>query len=419
MRRVVVTGLGVVSPLGEVVESSWKMLCHGRSGITRITRFDASGLPVRIAGAVPFKSLDSGDVCTEVEHIFSAREQKRMDVFCLFGMCATQAALEDAGLIDAPESLRRRTGVMLGSGAPGWTTLEEDILKMEQGLRASPLFLPKMLGNMLCGNVAMRYGLHGRNIMPVSGTSGAHSVGLGYDAICSGEVDCVIAGGAEGALCRTGVASFSAMGAMAVSYNDRPTEASRPWDCDREGFVMSEGAGVLILEERELALKRGAKIYGEIAGFCSLNDHYNMFSSDPQGGVGARCMLQALRNARVNCEDVGHIKAHGSSTRKGDVAEIAAFKKAFGPCIKTIPITSHKAVLGHLMGAAGAVELIFSIKGLQDGIVPATINTSRLCEEARDLRIVCGQSESVKTNVVLAHSVGLGSVHTSVVIKRA
>lgn len=417
MRRVVVTGMGAVTPLGRDVSSCWENLCAGKSGITPITRFDARSLPVRIAGAVPFESLDSGDVCSEVEHIFSAREQKRMDTFCLFGMCATHEALDDAGLLDAPESFRARTCVVLGSGAPGLPGLEAEVRKMEQGGRASPLFLPKVLGNLLCGTVAMRYGFHGRNIMAVSGTSGAHSVGVGYDAIRSGEVDCAVAGGVEGALCHLGVAGFSAMGAMAVSYNDRPTEASRPWDCDREGFVMSEGAGVLILEERECAVSRGAHIYGEISGFCSLQDNYSMLSSDPEGGVGSRCVLQALSSAALNPEDVGHINAHGSSTRKGDVAEIAVFKKAFGPHVNAIPITSNKAALGHLLGAAGAVELIFAIKGLQDGVVPATINTTRLCSEAQGLRIVCGHAQDVKARAVLAHSVGLGSVQTSIIVK--
>lgn len=418
MRRVVVTGMGAVSPLGGTLKETWDGVVSGRSGIRPITRFDASMLKAQIAGSIPFPSLDEAGHCVEMEGVFSVKEQKRMDEFVLFGMYAAHEALEDAGWHDAPDEGRARTGVIAGSGCPGLVGIEDQIISMDRGERVSPFFLPRSLGNMFCGHASMRYGFQGSSFLVISAcASGGHAIGMAYRAIQRGDMDVVLSGGTEGALCRTSIAGFGAMRALATSFNDRPSEASRPWDKGCEGFVLSEGAAMLVLEEYEHARKRGATIYAELVGFADSCDAYHISAPHPEGFFAGQCIRHALQEAKIEAADVGHVNAHGTSTPVGDGAELLALRQAFGDAVGKVPVTSTKSCVGHLLGAAGAIELIFAIQSMRNNIVPQTINTSDLIDQASGMHIVHGEPLEKVMHTAVSNSFGFGGTNTALVVR--
>ena len=418
MRRVVVTGMGAVSPLGGNLKDTWDGVVSGRSGISGITRFDASSLKAQIAGAVPFPSLDGPEHCVEMEHVLSAKEQKRMDDFVLFGMYAAHEALEDAGWSNPSDEGKERTGVIAGTGCPGIVGIESEVVNIENGGRVSPFFLPRTLGNMFVGHAAMRYGFHASNFLLISAcASGGHAVGMALRAIQRGDVDVVLAGGTEGALCRTSVAGFAAMRALATSFNERPSEASRPWDKGCEGFVLSEGAGMLVLEDYEHARSRGAHMYAEVVGFGDSCDAHHVSAPHPEGLFAGLCIERALREAKIEARDVGHINAHGTSTPVGDGAELIALRRALGSAAGDVPVTSNKSCFGHLLGAAGALELIIAIQSIRHNVVPQTINTHDLIDAAEGMQIVCGQPLERVMHTAVSNSFGFGGTNTALVVR--
>ena len=418
MRRVVVTGMGAVSPLGGNLRDTWDGVVSGRSGIKRITRFDASSLTAQIAGAVPFPSLDGSGHCIEMEPILSAKDQKRMDDFVLFGMYAAHEALEDAGWTAPSDEGKARTGVFAGTGCPGISGIEKEVVNLEYGRRVSPFFLSRTLGNMFSAHVAIRYGFNASNFLVISAcASGGHAAGMAYRAIQRGDADVILAGGTEGALCRTSVAGFAAMRALATSFNDSPSEASRPWDKGCEGFVLSEGAGMLVLEEYEHARKRGVHMYAEIVGFGDSCDAHHVSAPHPEGFFAAQCMEYALREAKLDAADVGHVNAHGTSTPVGDGAEILALRRALGSAAGGVPVTSTKSCVGHLLGAAGALELILAIQSVRNNVVPQTINTKDLIDAAAGMHIVLGAPMERVMHTAISNSFGFGGTNTALVIR--
>jgi len=420
VRRVVVTGMGALSPLGSSVRETWENLLAGKSGVRKITRFDASPLTSQIAGAVPFPGLDDeGGICAEMEDIITAKEQKRMDRFVLYGMYAAHEALSDAGWLNPSDEEKERTGIISGAGCAGISGIEAEVKKLVAGGRASPLFLPRVLGNMFTGQAAMKYGFRRANYLVVSAcASGGHAVGLAAEEIRSGRADVMLAGGSEGALCYTSVAGFAAMRALATSYNDRPEEASRPWDRACEGFVIAEGAGLLVLEDLEHARKRGAHIHAEVVGFADSCDAYHVTSPHPDGAMAGQCVSLAMQAAKVSPDQIQHVNAHGTSTPAGDSVELRGLRRAFGSAAGVPLITSTKSSTGHLLGGAGSLELIFAIKSMQDGVVPGTLNTTDLCDEAEGMQIVCGQPRECNVDLALSNSFGFGGANTAIIVKK-
>ncbi|MCY4413793.1 MAG: beta-ketoacyl-ACP synthase II [Alphaproteobacteria bacterium] len=416
-RRVVVTGLGALTPQGLNLKSSWDGVVAGISGIRPVTRFDVSALPSKIAGSVPATLDGWPDPCPEFEHIVSVREQRRMDLFSLFGIVVADEAVRDAGWADISDAEKERTGVVFGVGFGGLGLVEREVRKVMAGGRVSPLWMPSVLSNMMPAHVALRFGYHGTNYTTTSAcASSAHAVGLAYQAIQRGELDVMVAGGAEGALCHIGYAGFTSMRALSSSFNDRPTEASRPWDKARDGFVFSEGGAALVLEEMEHAVARGAHIYAEIKGFGASCDSHHVTAPHPDGKYAALCIQRALQDAGMHADEIHHVNAHGTSTPVGDEGELRGIKKGLGSAAHNIPITSTKSATGHLLGAAGALEVIFAIKGLNDSVVPPTINTEDLCDEAHDVSIVLREAQECKMKNALSNSFGFGGTNTSIIV---
>ncbi|CCG07992.1 3-oxoacyl-[acyl-carrier-protein] synthase II [Pararhodospirillum photometricum DSM 122] len=364
MRRVVVTGLGLVTPLGCGVSTVWERLTQGVSGIRAIDRFDVSDLPARIAGLVPPAS--EGAHGFDPDTIASAKDRRRMDLFIVYGLAAAVEAVTDSGWTPTDEEELERTGVMIGSGIGGLPSIADTaVLLHEQGPRkVSPFFIPASLINLVSGHVSIRYGFKGPNHAVVTACStGAHAIGDAARLIMFGDADVMVAGGAEAAVCRIGMAGFAAARALSTHYNDTPQEGSRPWDKGRDGFVMGEGSGVLVLEELEHAKKRGAKIYAEVIGYGLSGDAYHITAPAEDGNGGYRAMRNALRNAKLPIEAVDYINAHGTSTPLGDEIELGAVKRLFGDHAYKLTMSSTKSAIGHLLGAAGSVEAIFSIFG--------------------------------------------------------
>ncbi len=417
MRRIVVTGLGLVTPLGCGVPYVWNALTSGRSGLGPITSCDVSDITCRIAGEVP-----RGDAEGEFnpDRYIEPKEQRKMDEFIHYSIVAADEAVRDAGVADLSDEQKLRAGVIIGSGIGGIKTMESTVLLInEKGpRRVSPFFIPSCLINLTSGHVSIRYGFKGPNHSVVTACStGAHAIGDGAEIIRRGDADIMIAGGAEAAICRAGVAGFAAARALSTSYNDTPQKASRPWDKGRDGFVMGEGAGVVVLEEYEHAKKRGAKIYGEVIGYGLSGDAYHITAPAENGDGGFRSMQMAMRKAELNPEDVDYINAHGTSTPLGDEIELGAVKRLFGQAAYGLSMSSTKSSIGHLLGAAGSVEAIFSLMAIQDNLVPPTLNLDDPSESC-DLDLVPHQAKERNVDIVLSNSFGFGGTNASLIMRR-
>ena len=410
-RRVVVTGLGIVSPVGSTIDSAWDAICNGRSGVNTIESFDAGHLKTRIAGEV------SG---FEVSNYLEPREAKRMDNFVHYGFAAGEDALRDAGLLDENSNYDpERIGCALGSGIGGLKTIEDTTEAYLKGgpRKVGPFFIPGSIINMISGYLSIKYNLQGPNIANVTACSTAtHNIGTAGRMIQYGDADIMVAGGAEFATTPTSMSGFISARAM-TTRNDEPEKASRPWDAERDGFVLSNGAGVVVLEELEHAKRRGATIYGEFIGFGLSGDAYHMTSPPEDGNGAARCMQSALDDAGIHPSEVDHINAHGTSTPLGDLAETIAVKTVFGDAAYQIPVTSTKSMTGHLLGAAGGVEAIFSLLAIRDGIVPGTINLDNPSEGC-DLDYVPHTSRQQNIDVAMSNSFGFGGTNGTLVFRK-
>nr|WP_223193613.1 beta-ketoacyl-ACP synthase II [Pseudoalteromonas piscicida] len=408
-RRVVVTGLGMLTPLGNDVASTWQGLLEGRSGIRNITHFDTEGFGTKFAGLV--NDFD-------VTEYISPKDAKKMDVFIQYGIAAGVQALKDSGL-EVNEQNAARVGVAIGSGIGGLTLIEENHVKLlNSGPRKlSPFYVPSTIINMISGHLSIMHGLRGPNISIVTAcTTGLHNIGHAARMIAYGDADAMVAGGAEKASTPIGMGGFSAARALSTR-NDDPQAASRPWDKDRDGFVLADGAGVIVLEEYEHAKARGAKIYAELVGFGMSGDAYHMTSPPENGAGAAQAMVNALNDAGINAEQVGYINAHGTSTPAGDVAETHAVKSVFGSAAKNVMVSSSKSMMGHLLGAAGSVESIISILALQDQKVTPTINLDNP-DEGCDLDYVPHTARDAKLEYTLCNSFGFGGTNGSLLFKK-
>ena len=408
-RRVVVTGLGVLSPVGNDYTSTWQNIVEGKSGIGPITVFDASEYTTHFAGEV--KDFN-------VEDYIAKKETKKMDKFIQFGIAAGKQALADSGLV-ITEKNASRVGVAIGSGIGGLSLIEENHTKLVNSgpKRISPFFVPATITNMISGFLSIMEGLKGPNLNIVTAcTTGVHNMGIAARTIAYGDADAMLAGGAEASICPLGLGGFAAARALSTR-NDNPQIASRPWDKDRDGFVMGEGAGVVMLEEYESAKARGAKIYAELVGFGMSGDAHHMTSPPENGEGAAAAMHNALNDASVNAQQVGYINGHGTSTPAGDVAEVAAVKTIFEESAKKVLVSSTKSMTGHLLGAAGAVEAIFTILALKDQIAPPTINLDNPGEGC-DLDFVANEARSIKMDYALCNSFGFGGTNGSLLFKK-
>ena len=414
MKRVVITGMGIVSPVGTGIEYAWKNILDGVSGVRKIDTFDASDLTSQIAG-LPVIGTEPGQYNPDA--VVDAREQRKMDKSIIYGMVAADEAMRDAGLAEY-DGHKTRMGVSIGAGIGGLNTIYDNCVELyANGPRhISPFFIPKVIINMTAGHVSIKYGLKGPNLSVVTAcASAAHSIGEAVRLIQHGDADVMVAGGAEGAVGKIGVAGFCAMKALSTR-NDEPTKASRPWDKGRDGFVMAEGSGILVLEEYEHAIARGAKIYAEVAGYGLSGDAYHITAPAPGGEGGLRAMQAALKDAGIAPADVDYINAHGTSTGLGDLGELSAVKNLFAGT--DVSMSSTKSMTGHLLGAAGAVEAIFCVLAIRDGIVPPTINLENPEDEVGDFDLVPNVAKQRKVDVALSNSFGFGGTNASLVIKR-
>jgi 3-oxoacyl-[acyl-carrier-protein] synthase II len=416
LRRVVVTGIGMVSPLADGAEPTWKKLIAGQSGIKPITHFDVSDIPCRIAAQVPLE----GEHAFVVDHYIEPKEQRKMDTFIHFAIAAATQAVKDAGIEGLGEKEGERMGVLIGSGIGGLPVIEETVRIMDEKgpRRMSPFFIPACLINEASGHISMRFGLKGPNHAVVTACStGAHAIGDAGRLIMFGDADIMVAGSSEATISRLGMSGFTACRAMSTSYNDTPTRASRPWDKGRDGFVMGEGAGVVILEEYEHAKARGAKIYGELVGYGLSGDAYHLTAPEPTGAGGYRAMQSALRNAKLATTDIDYINAHGTSTPLGDEIELGAVKRLFGDHAYKLSMSSTKSSIGHLLGGAGSVEAIFSLLAMRDQVAPPTLNLDDP-SDACDIDLVPHKAKPRTINAALSNSFGFGGTNASLVFKK-
>ncbi|MDR3126363.1 MAG: beta-ketoacyl-ACP synthase II [Rickettsiales bacterium] len=420
-RRVVVTGLGIVSPLGRGLGANWEDgLLKSRSGIRAIPYFDTADFPVKIGGIVPW-----GDKEGEFDplSVIEAKEVKKMDRFIQYGIAAAVDAVADAGL-ELSEAEKERTGVMIGAGIGGLHTIYETSLGLleswgeRHSTKVSPFFIPAALINLTSGHVSIKFGLKGPNHSCVTAcATGTHSVGDAARAIILGDADIMLAGGAEAAVCPLGVAGFASAKTLSTR-NDEPERASRPWDKGRDGFVIGEGSGVLVLEEYERAKKRGARIYAEVIGYGMSGDAYHMTAPAPDGGGGERAMRRALEVAGIAPDEVDYLNAHGTSTPMGDMLEFGAVARVFGGCLDKVSMSSTKSATGHLLGAAGAIEAIYCILAMRDGTVPPTLNLDDPEEEAKGMDLVPFAARQRKVSIAASNSFGFGGTNATVIFKR-
>ena len=421
MRRVVVTGMGMVSPLGVGVKRNWDRITNSESGIRRIEKMDASDLASQIAGEVPVTTDENpADGAFNANLFVPVKEQKKMDTFIMYAIAAADEALNDANWHPTADEDQYRTGVMIGSGIGGLQSIYETSTTLaEKGpRRLSPFSVPAMLINLASGHVSIMHGLKGPNHSVVTAcASGTHAIGDAARLIMWGDADVMVAGGAEAGVNRLGVASFAAARALSTGYNDNPTAASRPFDEGRDGFVIAEGAGIVVLEEYEHAKKRGAKIYGEIIGYGMSGDAYHITSPAENGDGGFRAMQAALKRAELNPGDIDYINAHGTSTPLGDGLECTAVKRLFGNHLDTLSMSSTKSAIGHLLGAAGAVEAIYTIKAIETGILPPTLNLENVSEPCQGLDLVPKVAKEKKVRTALSNSFGFGGTNASLIIR--
>lgn len=414
MRRVVITGMGIVSPVGTGVEYAWKNILAGKSGVRKIDSFEVSDLASQIAG-LPEVGTEPGQYNPDA--VVEPREQRKLDKCEIYGIVAADEAIKDAGL-DNYAGDKTRIGVSFGSGIGGFNTIYDNCIELHTGgpRRVSPFFIPKGIINMAAGNISIRYGFQGPNISVVTAcATGAHSIGEAARMIQYGDADIMVCGGTEGAVSRIALAGFSAMKALSTR-NDNPTAASRPWDKNRDGFIMAEGAGVLVLEEYEHAVARGAKIYAEVAGYGMSADAYHITAPAPNGEGGKRAMISALNDAGLNPSDVDYVNAHGTSTGLGDVGELAAVQDLFAGT--DVCMSSTKSMTGHLLGAAGAVEAIFCVLAIRDGIVPPTINLDDPEDAVGVFDLVPHVAKKRKVDVAISNSFGFGGTNASLVLTK-
>ena len=416
MRRVVVTGLGLVTPLAASVNGSWTKLINSESGIGRIEIFDTEDLPAKIAGHVPDADQEDGfdpNRCLEV------KEQRKVDRFILFAIDAADQAIKDSNWVAKSDEDSYRSGVLIGSGIGGLSTIEQAtlVLKEKGPRRLSPFFIPSCLINLASGQVSIKNNFKGPNLSVVSACStGAHAIGDAARLIKANEADIMLAGGSEAAITRLGIAGFAAARALSTSYNDNPTTASRPWDEGRDGFVMGEGAGCVVLEDYEHAKSRGAKIYAEILGYGLSADAYHITAPAEDGDGGFRAMQAAMVNGGIEVSEINYINAHGTSTPLGDEIELGAVKRLFRDDISNISISSTKSSVGHMLGAAGAVEAIFSILSVYNNIVPPTLNLNSPCESASGIDLVPLKAKEMIVNTALSNSFGFGGTNASLIV---
>ena len=414
MRRVVVTGIGLLTTLGNNVDHSWQNLIQGKSGIKKINHFDVSDLPCKIAGFLS-NNPDEESYFNKESHI-DTRDIKRNDRFIQYGLVAAKMAVEDAGLKNLSDEQKLRVGISVGSGIGGLETIYNgSLLIKEKGpKKLSPFFIPSSLVNLLSGQISIKYGFKGPNHSVVTAcATGAHSIGDASEMIKRGASDVMVAGGSEAAVCKLGIAGFCAARSLSTSYNESPHNASRPWDKDRDGFVMGEGAGIIILEEFEFAKKRGAKIYAELVGYGMSGDAYHITAPSEDGDGGYRAMKEALKMANISSDNVNYINAHGTSTIKGDEIELNAIAKLFN---HNINVSSTKSSIGHLLGAAGSVESIFSIMTLNSKIAPGTLNLIDPIQ-TDNINLIKIKPIEIKTDYVLSNSFGFGGTNTALLFK--
>ncbi|NRB04162.1 MAG: beta-ketoacyl-ACP synthase II [Rhodobacteraceae bacterium] len=415
MRRVVVTGLGLVTPLADGVDASWRRILDGESGAGPITGFDTEGLTTTYACEVPLEGDDSFDA----DAYMPPKEQRKVDTFIMFGLAAAQQAVEDSGWMPEDTESLERTGVLIGSGIGGLNSIANTTIVMEEKgpRRVSPFFVPGALINLISGQVSIKYGFKGPNHSVVTACStGAHAIGDASRLIQFGDADVMVAGGAEAAICKIGIAGFNACKALSTKRADDPKSASRPYDADRDGFVMGEGAGVVVLEEYEHAVARGAKIYAEVKGYGLSGDAYHITAPSEDGEGGERSMKAALRNAGLAPSDIDYINAHGTSTM-ADTIELGAVERLLGDAAANVTMSSTKSATGHLMGAAGAIEAIFCILAIRDQVCPPTINLDNpAVETAVDLAPNAKREREV--NVALSNSFGFGGTNASVIFTK-
>ncbi|MGC2082043.1 MAG: beta-ketoacyl-ACP synthase II [Bradyrhizobium sp.] len=418
MRRVVVTGLGMVSPLGCGVEPTWQRILEGRSGARVIDTFDVSDLPSKVACLVP--RGDGSDGTFNADQWMEPKDQRKVDDFIIFAMAAAKQALDDANWHPSTEEERCATGTMIGSGIGGLSGIADTaiVLKERGPRKVSPFFIPGRLINLASGYVSIEHGLKGPNHSVVTACStGAHAIGDASRLIALGDADVMVAGGAESPVCRIGMAGFCAARALSTGFNETPERASRPYDKDRDGFVMGEGAGVLVLEEYEHAKARGARIYAEVTGYGLSGDAYHITSPAPDGNGGFRSMSAAMKRAGISASDIDYINAHGTSTQVGDEIELGAVERLLGDAGSQVSMSSTKSSIGHLLGAAGAVEAIFSILAIRDNIAPPTINLENPSVETA-IDLVPRTARKREINVALSNSFGFGGTNASVILRR-
>ena len=419
MRRVVVTGIGLVTPLGANASVTWDRLINGESGITQVTQFDVKDLPAKIAGTVPEGATDLG--LFYPDDWLEPKEQRKVDRFILLGMVAASQAVENSGWIAKTSEDQNRTGVIIGSGIGGLQQINDNAIKLNESgpRRISPFFIPAALINLVSGQVSIKFGFKGPNHAVVTACStGAHAIGDAARLIMLDDADVMVAGGAEAAVNRLGFAGFSAARALSTGFNDKPESASRPWDDDRDGFVMGEGAGVVVLEEYEHAKKRGANIFAEIVGYGLSGDAHHITAPADDGDGAFRSMKNALKRAQLNPSDIDYINAHGTSTPLGDMIELGAVSRLFGQHLEDIAMSSTKSSIGHLLGAAGSVEAIFSILAMNNGIAPPTLNLDSPSDGCQNINLVPHVAQERTITSVLSNSFGFGGTNASLVFSK-
>ena len=403
----VVTGLGTINPLGNTVETSWNALIGSKSGVTKISKFDVDDYPCKIAGSINDDLID--------DQIVSTRDQRKIDRFIALGLIAAHEALNDSGFL-SEEDTCYRSGVMVGSGIGGLDTIYKNSSVLDnKGIRKiSPFFIPSSLINLLSGHISIRYNLKGPNSSPVTAcATGTHAIGDSFTLIKNDKADLMVCGGAEAAICPLGIAGFSAARALCDTFNDNPSKGSRPWDKDRSGFVMGEGAGVIVLEELEHAKNRNAKIYGEVKGYGMSGDAFHITKPSEDGNGGLRAMQMALKESGLNPQDINYVNAHGTSTQVGDVIELSAVEKLFSSN-KNLCMSSNKSAIGHLLGAAGAVEAVFSFKSLETKILPPTLNLDNP-DTLTKINLIPHEPISQSVDNIISNSFGFGGTNASLI----